>query len=88
MLMSILKLINLENYNLFSFMCCCCYGFCFFFLKFACNFYSSCNMLLVFIVRVYACCPGHFLCSVKLVTEEFVLIFVSLPPRQASLFCG
>ena len=31
MLTSILKLINLENYNLFSFMCCCCYGFCFFF---------------------------------------------------------
>ena len=37
MLKSVLKLINLENYNIFSFICCFC---CFFFSRvilFSCN---------------------------------------------------
>ena len=45
-------------------------------------------VLFFFIVCVYACSLSHFLCSVQLVIEEFILMFVFLPPRLASVFCG
>ena len=46
------------------------------------------DLFFFFIVCVYACSPSHFLSSVKLVIEEFILMFVFLPPRLASVFCG
>ena len=45
-------------------------------------------IIIIYIVRVQACSLSYFLCPVKLVIEEFILMFSPVRPRFASLFCG